>query len=169
MRFGLTVAGGAETARFLATLPANLQKRAWYTALHRSAQVIEAAVKAAAPVGTASTRKTRRVRSGFVLRGRNRTKLRFADPVSVSYDYGRLRANIRRRRQQFNNTGQIAVSVTRGRAFWAFFLEQGTRRMAARPFWQAASKRAEAQARAAFETAYRAALLDVARRSGAGR
>lgn len=158
MRMGLTVTGGQEWARALTQLPQELQKRALYAALHRSAGVIQQAVQRAAPLGTEPTRKTRRVRSAFVLRGRSRLKLRLAAPVSVSYDYGRLRNNIRRRRLNFRRTNEIGVQVTRGRAFWAFFLEKGTSRMRPHPFWQRAAAGAEAQARAVFAEQFRVAV-----------
>ena len=158
LRLGLTVSGGREAERALRELPIELQKGALYAALHRAAGVVQQAVQAAAPQGTEPTRKTRRVWSATVrVRGR-RTKLRLAAPVSIAYDYGRLRQNIRRRRANLRQTGEIAVSVTRGRAFWAFFLEQGTRRMRPHPFWQNASRRAAADARAEFEAAFRAAV-----------
>ena len=158
MRLGLNVTGGQEAVSALRELPLELQKGALYAALHRAAGVIQQAVTAAAPQGTEPTRKTRRVWSATVRVGRRRTKLRLAAPVAVAYDYGRLRQNIRRRRANLRQTGDIAVSVTRGRAFWAFFLEQGTRRMRPHPFWQGASQRAAAQARAEFELAFRAAV-----------
>lgn len=169
MRFGLTVEGGQEAAAQLRDLPAKLQRFAIYNALNRSAQVVQQAVQRAAPVGTEPTRKTRRVGTSTVrFRGR-RIKLRLAAPVSVSYDYGHLRDNIRRRRERFNRTGEVAVSVTKGRAFWAFFLEQGTRRMRAHPFWQRASKSVEAEARAEFEKAFRAAMITAFQRKVSGR
>lgn len=168
MRFGLTVTGGQDAVAQLRDLPAKLQQGAIYAALHKSAQVVQQAVQRAAPVGTEPTRKTRRVGTSTVrFRGR-RVKLRLAAPVSVSFDYGHLRDNIRRRRER-RNTGQVAVSVTRGRAFWAFFLEQGTRRMRAHPFWQRASKGVEAEARAEFEKAFRAAMLTAFQRGASGR
>jgi len=166
MRFGLTISGGNEAANRLRGLSAELQKGALYNALHRSAGVIQRAVQAAAPVGTEPTRKTRRVRSVFIARGRIRGRLRLAAPQSVAYDYGHLRENIRRRRLNFRRTGEIAVQVTRGRAFWAFFLERGTRRMRPHPFWQRASKAAEAQARAEFERAFREAVQRAMARAG---
>lgn len=158
MKFGLQLTGGREFASALQSLPVELHKAAIYAALHRSAGIVQRAVQAAAPVGTEPSRKTRRIRSVFVMRGRRRTKLKLVAPVSVSYDYGRLRQNIRRRRLRAS-TGEIGVQVTRGRAFWAFFLERGTRRMRPHPFWQAASKGAEAQARAAFEAEFKQAVM----------
>lgn len=59
--------------------------------------------------------------------------------------------------------------MTKGRAFWAFFLEQGTRRMRAHPFWQRASKSVEAEARAEFEKAFRAAMITAFQRKVSGR
>lgn len=150
IKFGLKISGAQEAADAWAVLPAELQKTSLYAALHRSAGVIQEAIKRAAPVGTEPTRKTRRVGTVFVLRGRRRTKLRLVAPMSVSYDFGHLRDNVRRRRLRAS-TGEIGVQVTKGRAFWAFFLERGTRRMPPHPFWQAASRGAEQQARLVFE------------------
>lgn len=150
IRVGLKISGAREASEAWADLPAKLQGQVLYAALHRSAAVIQDAIKRAAPVGTEPTRKTRRVGSVFVFRGRRRTKLKLVAPMSVSYDYGHLRDNVRRRRLRAG-TGEIGVQVTKGRAFWAFFLERGTRRMRPHPFWQAASRGAERQARIVFE------------------
>jgi HK97 gp10 family phage protein len=49
-------------------------------------------------------------------------------------DYGNLRDNIRVRLQRARKESTITYAVTVGRAFWGFFLEFGTRKMAARPF-----------------------------------
>jgi HK97 gp10 family phage protein len=154
---GLRLDGAREWSATLSELPAELQRSALYVALHRSATVIQQAVRNAAPLGTEPSRKTRRVRTAFVARGRQRVKLRLVAPVTVSYDYGRLQQNIRRRRLRANS-GEIGVEVTRGRAFWAFFLEKGTRRMRPHPFWQAAARNAEAAARAEFEKQFRRAV-----------
>ena len=161
----MTVTGGNAAAERLRTLPAKLQAGVLYVALHRAAAVLQQAVQAAAPVGTEPTRKTRPVRTSSIRLPARRDLLQV--PQSVSYDYGRLRANIRRRRANLRASGgEIAVSVTRGRAFWAFFLEKGTRRMRARPFWQQASRGAEAAARAEFERAFHAAVQRAVSRAG---
>ena len=166
MIFSVNVTGAAEAAEQLRSLPAKLRAGPLYAALHRSAGVLQQAIIAAAPQGTEPTRKTRRISTAFVrLRGK-RVKLRLSAPVAVAYDYGRLRANIRRRRANLKTTEQIAVSVTRGRAFWAFFQEQGTRRMRPHPFWQGASRRAEADARAEFRRAFDEALRRALARAG---
>lgn len=153
----LKITGAREAATAWAGLPDQLAKGSLYLALHRSAAVIQEAVRAAAPIGTEPTRKTRRIRSFFVLRGRNRTKFKLAQPLAVSYDYGRLRQNIRRRRLRAS-TGEVGVQVTKGRAFWAFFLERGTRRMRPHPFWQAAAQASEARAREVFQAEFRRAV-----------
>lgn len=157
MKFGLTVTGGHELAARYAALPGKLPQQVIYAALHKSAAVVQEAVRAAAPVGTEPSRKTRRVRTAFVGRGKRRVKLRLNVAQAVAYDYGRLRGNIRRRRLRAS-TGEVGVQVTRGRAFWAFFLEQGTSRMRPHPFWQAASRGAEARARVLFEAEFRRLL-----------
>lgn len=157
MRFGLDMKGGQEWARALNQLPEKLQSGAIYAALHRSAGVVQKAIKRAAPVGTEPTRKTRRV-FGVRVSARAGRYLRLAKPVSVSYDYGRLRDNIRRRRLNARRTGEIGVQVTRGRAFWAFFLERGAGNVRPHPFWQRAAAAAEAEARAVFAEAFRGSV-----------
>lgn len=155
MRIGLNVTGATEWARALNQLPEELQKRVLYAALHRSAGVIQQALKNAAPLGTEPTRKTRRVGTGLIGRGRKRLRVRLSAPRSVSYDYGRLRQNIIRRRLNVRRSGQIGVEITRGRAFWAFFLEKGTSRMRPHPFWHRAAAAAEARALAVFAEQFR--------------
>lgn len=172
MRFGLSVTGGdaaAEKFRAIAAVAGDKQggtdaRNAVFRALLNSAAVIQQAVKAAAPVGTEPTRKTRRIWSTPIGRGRFRRKLRLSAPMSVSFDYGHLRDNVRRGRANRRRSNEIAVVVGRGRAFWAYFLERGTRRMRPHPFWRLAAQSAEPQARAEFERAFRAAVDAAARR-----
>ena len=49
-------------------------------------------------------------------------------------DYGHLRDNLRVRRMKSVKPYTVPFIVTIGRAFWGFFLEHGTVRMAARPW-----------------------------------
>jgi HK97 gp10 family phage protein len=53
-------------------------------------------------------------------------------------DYGNLRDNIRVRLARARKDYTITYNVDTGRAFWAFFLEYGTRNMPARPFMRPA-------------------------------
>jgi HK97 gp10 family phage protein len=158
MRFGLNVKGGEQAVVQIRNLPAKLAQRGIYDGLHNAARVVQKAIVAAAPLGTEPSRKTRSIRTVSVMRGRKRVRLRLAQAQSVSYDYGRLKQNIRRRRASVAATGMFAIQITRGRAFWAFFLEKGTSRMRPQPFWQAAAKSAEAAARKRFEETFAAAV-----------
>jgi HK97 gp10 family phage protein len=51
-------------------------------------------------------------------------------------NYGHLRDNIRIRRQRARNQGHITMNVTTGNAFWGNFLEFGTVRMPAQPWFR---------------------------------
>lgn len=77
-----------------------------------------ALIEAAPHSGRASTRKYWRLKSGEV----------------GSADYGHLRDNIRVTEQKVRKDHSIIMRVHTGDAFWANFLEFGTRNMAARPW-----------------------------------
>lgn len=57
-------------------------------------------------------------------------------PKGASARYGHLRDNIRIKKQKAAKQGHIVHFVTTGRAFWGKFLEYGTRRMRARPWFR---------------------------------
>ena len=58
------------------------------------------------------------------------------DPAKggASGKYGHLRENMRVKFVKSANANVVAYAVTTGRAFWAVFLEFGTRKLAARPW-----------------------------------
>jgi len=53
-----------------------------------------------------------------------------------SEKYGHLRDNLRIYKMKFNQNGEKGARIDTGKAFWAFFLELGTRYIAAMPFFQ---------------------------------
>lgn len=59
----------------------------------------------------------------------------------VRRDYGDLRDNIKVKAVRAKKQGHIVYEVTTGFAFWANFLEFGTRRMRARPWFRPAFER----------------------------
>ena len=73
--------------------------------------------KAAVPVGTESTTKTRRNKDG----------------TSRSYDYGRWNQNVRVQEDRGGDRSESSYRVTSGNAFWGWFYEMGTARQPARP------------------------------------
>ena len=129
MRTTVRVDGLAELERALAELGPEATK-AGRAALRATANEVRDAVAAAAPVGTGPTERRRRLKSGT---------------ISVA-DYGRLRDNIRTREERARAENTIVMRVSTGNAFWGRFLEFGTRKMAARPWfrpaWDAASNTA---------------------------
>lgn len=118
MQMSLKIEGAAELSAALKALGPEATK-AGRAALRQSAQDLRDRVRAAAPVGHGSTRKYRRLKNGS----------------SQSYDYGRLRDNIRAREVKARTDNTIVFIVTTGNAFWSRFLEYGTRKMRARPFF----------------------------------
>lgn len=121
MKTTVQVEGFAELDRALAALGPEATK-VGRAALRGAANDVRDAVKAAAPVGTGSTKKSARNKGGD----------------SRSYDYGRLRDNIRVREARARADNTVVMQVTTGNAFWSRFLEYGTRKMSARPFFRPA-------------------------------
>jgi HK97 gp10 family phage protein len=133
---GLKLDGTSPLLAKMRQLPADLQSRYMLRALRRGANRLADAVRAAAPLGTEPSRKTRTVGTLRVAIGRRRRVVRLSTGVSVSYDYGRLRENIRARVRSRLYKGIPVLRVSPGRAFWGLFLEKGTKRQGARPFFQ---------------------------------
>ncbi len=110
--------GFEDLKRTLAELNTESATKVGTVAAREGAKIIKAAFVEAAPIGTEPTGKTRRTRSGKV----------------VAFDYGRLRDNIRIRKQRGDNPNQVKFSIGIGSAFWGLLQEFGTRHQAARPW-----------------------------------
>lgn len=72
-----------------------------------------------------------------------RKDMQAAAPVSerqsiASQTYGRLKFNIGAERKRKRRRGSRGAAITTGDAFWAYFLEKGTRYMPAQPFFRRA-------------------------------
>lgn len=157
----------APVAGVFRKLTPELQRAALEAAVFRAAGEVQKAVKAAAPVGTEPTRKTRRVRTAWRGTGKERKKLRLAQPESVAYDYGHLRNNIIRRRDRKGSSSALAVTLVGiGRAFWGRFLERGTVRMRPHPFYAASVAAAEPAMKCALADAFGKAVETAALRLG---
>lgn len=104
------IAGAKELRAVLLKLPDRARKRVIASATRKGAQVVLAEVVAQAPVGT--------------------------EPPD--FQYGRLRDNIRVTALKGNDADKAVFAVHNGRAYWANFLEFGTRYMPARPFMRRA-------------------------------
>lgn len=87
--------------------------------VRKGAKHLESAILARAPVGTASTKRRFRTKSG----------------KSYTKDYGRITTQIRVTKARAKiAVHDVEYSITRGSAFWAKMVEFGTVKMAAQPF-----------------------------------
>jgi HK97 gp10 family phage protein len=120
MRMTVQFEGGRELSAALRTLGEESTKTG-RKALRLTAKELQAELVAAAPrqAGGAST-KSKRLRDGTVAR----------------YSYGQLFENIRVRERAAQRDNTIVMEVSTGRAFWGRFLEFGTSKMAARPWFR---------------------------------
>lgn len=144
------VRNAEQVGAALRAFPPQLQRRITQDALQRAFRPIADEVQRAAPLGTEPTRKTRRLAGGR----------------AQAYDYGRLRQNIRVRpasaRTAQKGVRIPTVRLSTGRAFWGYFLEWGTVRMRARPFFFAAVRRGIPLFQAAVTEAFVRAINDAA-------
>lgn len=108
------VAGLSEARRLLKQLPEKVQNKVLIDSVRAGTDIIHKAVKASAPQST-----------------NRRSK--------ASYMYGHLKENIRMFKLKFNVPEETVIfRVNTGDAFWARFLEYGTRFMPARPWFRPA-------------------------------
>jgi HK97 gp10 family phage protein len=119
MKTSVTFEGGRELSQALATLGPEATV-AGRRALRASAKELAEAVRSNAPVGEGSAQKSYRTKVG----------------QSVKYNYGRLKDNIRVREARARKDNTIVMQVTSGNAFWGRFLEFGTVKMGARPWFR---------------------------------
>lgn len=114
--------GFEDLKRTLSELNTESATKVGTVATREGAKIVKQAFVESAPVGTEPTAKTRKTKTGKV----------------VAFDYGRLRDNIRIRKQRVDNPNTIRFSVGVGSAFWGLFQEFGTSKMAARPWMRPA-------------------------------
>ena len=111
MRFNISVSGGADLSRALASL-GDESTVAGRRALRSAAKELQTALIAAAPRGTGDAQSENRRR------------------------YGQLFKNIRVREARALRNNTVVMTVSSGDAFWARFLEFGTVRMKAKPWFR---------------------------------
>lgn len=114
----MRIEGARELDDVLARLPDELARHVVEQALRKAANVVRDAYKANVPVSSSSP-ADRRARS------------------SSGKDYGPLRDNIRTSKIKAP-PGSAHMAVHNGRAFWGMFLEFGTSRQPARPYFRQA-------------------------------
>lgn len=120
MRMTVTFEGGKDLSRGLRALGDESTKTG-RRALRVTAKELQAELVAAAPrqAGGPSV-KSKRLKDGTVAR----------------YSYGQLFENIRVRERAARRDNTIVMEVSTGRAFWGRFLEFGTSKMDARPWFR---------------------------------
>lgn len=131
--------GVAELKRALEELGKEVSTRIGRRANRAAAKVVEKAVVAAAPVGR--------------------------DPASK---YGRLRDNIRITKRKTTKATEIRHIVHTGNAFWGRYLEFGTVKMSATPFFRRAWEGVQNEAVATQITVLRAGIEREAKRLAKG-
>lgn len=126
-RFEFRLEGVQEMERTLKLLPEKVAERELRRALRAGGRVVRKAVIDSAPRSGSSAEK-RRKRS------------------TSGKDYGALHENIRVTTRTKGKRNSAEVAVHTGNAFWGLFLEFGTVKMAARPFFTPAWDRSAPEA-----------------------
>ena len=123
MKMKVEVTGGRELSRALKTL-GDESTPIGRRALRGSANGLRDELKASAPYAE---------RSSTVKSWKLKRKSRTGETRGTG-DYGHLRDNIRVTEERARIDNTILMRVHTGNAFWALFLEYGTKRMAAQPW-----------------------------------
>lgn len=145
MQMRLEIKGLEDLERQLRELGTAIATDIAENAVKSTAQQLAAELKVKAPYRPGGTVRTRRLKSGAV----------------VTSDYGHLRDNIRVRKEKSRTVHWIGYRVGRGRAFWALFLEFGTRRMVARPWFRPTRDAFAPRAKALMAQAFREGVAKV--------
>lgn len=120
MRMTVNFEGGKDLSRGLRAL-GDESTKVGRRSLRQTANLLRDELIAAAPRNPAgATEKSKRLKDGSVAR----------------YRYGQLFQNIRVRELRVRMDNTIGMVVSTGNAFWGNFLEFGTRKMAARPWFR---------------------------------
>lgn len=121
-RSSFTLTGAKELEAALKALGPEVATKAGASGTRKATNVMRDAVKANAPRGEQSTKRTWRNKDGSQGRG----------------DYGRLHENIKTRKNRSRKAHTVSFQVTTGSAFWGRFSEFGTEHEPARPWFKPA-------------------------------
>lgn len=138
--------GFDELEKALKALGPQVGTKEGQKAVMKGARHIAKNIRAAAPVGDADTSRTYSTATG-----------------TVKVDYGHLKRNIRVQRKRKKGANTVAGILGTGAAFWGKFLEFGTRKMAARPWFGPAFKQAGPEALNIIKMELKSALDRAAR------
>lgn len=122
-RTSFELGGFDELRKNLEALNNELQTKAGQQATRKAAQHVAKAIRSNAPRGDDDTSRTYGTANG-----------------SVTVDYGHLKdaKNIGARKGKPKDRRNITYIISTGKAFWGNFLEFGTRKMSAKPFFKPA-------------------------------
>ena len=140
--------GVKELKAALDALGPEVATKAGASGTRQATNIMRDAVKAAAPRGEQSTRKTWRNKDGS----------------QGSADYGRLHENIKTRKVRSRKAHTVSFQVTTGEAFWGRFSEFGTEREPARPWFKPAVDQIAAKVVASLTTELKKAIQRTARK-----
>lgn len=140
------IGGFDELEKMLKSLGPEVGTKAGQIATRKAAQFTAKKVRAAAPVGDGDTTRSYTTASG---------------PVTV--DYGHLKRNIKVQKKRKNSRKTVGTIIGTGNAFWGRFLEFGTRKMAARPWFGPAMNAAAGEALNIMKTELRKAITKLGR------
>lgn len=121
-RSSFNLTGAKELEAALKALGPEVATKAGASGTRKATNVMRDAVKANAPRGEQSTKRTWRNKDGSQGRG----------------DYGRLHENIKTRKVRSRRAHTVSFQVTTGSAFWGRFSEFGTEHEPARPWFKPA-------------------------------
>lgn len=135
------VGGFDELEKALAKLGPQVGTKEGQKAVMKGARHIAKNIRKAAPVGDADTSRTYSTATG-----------------TQTVDYGHLKRNIRVQRKKRKGPKTVAGILGTGAAFWGRFLEFGTRKMSAKPWFGPAFRSSGPEALQIIKAELRAAL-----------
>jgi HK97 gp10 family phage protein len=141
--------GGKELEQALKQLGPEVATKVGASGLRQATNILRNGLRAAAPVGRGSTKKTWKTKAG----------------TSNSADYGHLRDNIKTKKQRSRSAHSLRFIVTTGNAFWGKFLEFGTRKMSAKTWFKPAVDRIMPRAAESIVSEVRKAIDRAARKA----
>lgn len=143
------VSGFKELEKTLKAMGPQVATKAGNEGLRKATNQLRDIVRANAPVGDQPTKRTWRNKDGS----------------QGSADYGRLRQNIKTRKQKSKRAYTLRYIVTTGNAFWGRFSENGTENEPARPWFKPAVDKAASEVSQAIATELRKAIDKAARKA----
>jgi len=148
-RSSFKLEGAKELEAALKALGAEVATKTGAQSARKATNVMRDAVKASAPRGEQSSKRTWRNKDGS----------------QGSADYGHLHENIKTRKVRARKKHTVSFQVTTGKAFWGRFSEFGTEHEPARPWFKPAVDQVASKVVAAISTELKKAIEKAARKA----